>query len=114
MILGVLTWADGQRAEWRSRLKSLRSGLTGTFEVRHHRRVDTTVETIADLSRRLGELEPLIAQCEADESFRDFCMMRRAEELLRGNERPGIEGEDEPAPSGAPARAPMLRDPRWG
>jgi hypothetical protein len=67
MNLSVLAWADGQRADCRSRLKGLRSGLAGTFEVRHHRRVDT----IADLSRRLGELDVVVAQWEAEDDFCD-------------------------------------------
>jgi len=62
----VLGWAGGQRAYWRDNLKRLRSGQAGTFELRHQKRVDTTVETIVDLSRRLAELDTLIAKGEAD------------------------------------------------
>jgi hypothetical protein len=62
MNYAFLTWANQQRADWRLSLKNLRSGQSGTFELRRQKRTDTTVETIADLSRRLSDLDAMIAQ----------------------------------------------------
>jgi hypothetical protein len=69
MNVSVLAWANMQCSDWKYSLKRLRSGLSGTFEFRQRKRVDTTVETIADLSRRLRGLESMIAQDEQDRGF---------------------------------------------
>jgi len=59
---GVLAWAKGRRADWKRSLKGLQSGVLGTSEVRNGKRVDTTVETIAERTREIAELDALIAR----------------------------------------------------
>ncbi len=58
----VLEWAKGQRDIWASNLKALRSGALGTTELRDGKRVDTTLETIAERKRDLAGLDAMIGQ----------------------------------------------------
>jgi hypothetical protein len=64
---GVLAWAQSRRADWKRSLKGLQSGVLGTFEVRSGKRVDTTVETIAERAREIAELDALIARHADDD-----------------------------------------------
>ena len=59
---GVLAWAKSRRADWKRSLKGLQSGVLGTSEFRNGKRVDTTVETIAERTREIAELDALIAR----------------------------------------------------
>lgn len=54
-------WARAYRSVWVGRLKGLRSGALGTFEIRNGKRIDTTLETIAERKEELAELDTLIA-----------------------------------------------------
>ena len=56
----MLTWAKDQSAVWTRSLKALRSGVLGTTEVRYGKRVNTTLETIAERKRELAELDAMI------------------------------------------------------
>ena len=56
----MLAWATDQRAVWTRSLKALRSGILGTTEVRDGKRVNTTLETIAERKRELAELDAMI------------------------------------------------------
>jgi hypothetical protein len=47
-------------------LRALRSGVLATSELRHGRRVDTTLETIAERKTELAELDAAIVRQEAD------------------------------------------------
>jgi hypothetical protein len=60
----LLTWAKDHRAGWRRSLKRLRSGVLATFELRGGKRVDTPLETIAEQTRGLAELEAAIDRRE--------------------------------------------------
>ena len=65
MADGVLDWAKRQRKAWKTETKLLEKGYKKTFEVRDGVIVDTTDETLTDLSERLAELQPLIKKHEA-------------------------------------------------
>jgi hypothetical protein len=60
MTEDMLAWAEGQRATWAVSLKALRSGLLGTSAIRDGKRVNTTLETIAERKRDLAELDAMI------------------------------------------------------
>ena len=60
MTDAMLAWAKDQRAVWTRNLKDLRSGILGTTEVRDGKRVNTTLETIAERKRELAELDAMI------------------------------------------------------
>ena len=60
----LLIWAKDHRAGWRRSLKGLRSGVLVTFELRGGKRVDTTLETIAEQTRDLAQLETAIDRRE--------------------------------------------------
>jgi hypothetical protein len=62
----LLKWATGRRVAWLLALKSLRLGAWGTFELRNGKRVDTTLESIADRKTELAELDAAIVRDEAD------------------------------------------------
>ena len=55
-------WASCLRTAWMEALSSLRSGVFGTSELRHGRRVDTTMETIVQRKRDLAELDAAIVR----------------------------------------------------
>jgi hypothetical protein len=65
MTDSILAWAKGYRSDWICKLKALRSGILGTFELRDGKRVDTTLETIADRKKDLAELDTVITRCDA-------------------------------------------------
>ncbi len=65
MVDGVLTWAGRQKKEWAKSIAGMESGIFGTFEIRNGEKVDTTADSIADLSRRISELDALIKRHEA-------------------------------------------------
>jgi hypothetical protein len=56
----MLVWAKDQREVWTRSLKALRSGILGTTEVRDGKRINTTLETIAERKRELAELDAMI------------------------------------------------------
>jgi hypothetical protein len=56
----MLMWAKDQREVWTRSLKALRSGVLGTTEIRDGKRVNTTLETIAERKRALAELDAMI------------------------------------------------------
>ena len=58
----MLVWAKVHREAWTRNLKALRSGVLGTTEVRDGRRVNTTLETIAERKRDLAELDAMITE----------------------------------------------------
>jgi hypothetical protein len=60
MTHDMLVWAKDQRDVWTQSLKALRSGILGTTEVRDGRRVNTTLETIAERKRDLADLTAMI------------------------------------------------------
>ena len=62
----VLVWAKGHRDAWMRSLRALRSGVLATSELRNGRRVDTTLETIAERKTELAELDAAIGRQEAD------------------------------------------------
>ena len=62
-------WATHLRTVWMEALSSLRSGVFGTSELRHGRRVDTTMETIVQRKRDLADL--------------NIAIMRHDEELMK-------------------------------
>jgi len=56
-----LAWAVARREAWRSSLKALRLGILATSEIRDGKRINTTLETIAERKRDLAELDAMIA-----------------------------------------------------
>ena len=62
----LLTWVRDRRTGWVSSLKALRSGVLGTSELRNGKRIDTTLETIAEQRKDLADLDAAIIQREAD------------------------------------------------
>jgi len=66
MTDGLLTWVKTLRTTWALNLKALRSGVSGTSELRGGRRVDTTLETIAEQKKELAELDALIVRGESE------------------------------------------------
>jgi len=56
----LLVWAKDQREVWARSLKALRLGILGTSEMRDGKRVNTTLETIAERKRGLAELDAMI------------------------------------------------------
>jgi len=56
----MLVWAKDQREAWARSLKALRLGILGTTEIRDGKRVNTTLETIAERKRSLAELDAMI------------------------------------------------------
>jgi len=66
MTDGILAWAKGHRDAWVVNLNALRSGVLGTSELRHGKRVNTTIETIAERRRDLAELDEVIAHRDGD------------------------------------------------
>ena len=56
----MLAWAEVHRETWTRSLKALRSGILGTSEMRDGKRVNTTLETIAERRRDLAELSAMI------------------------------------------------------
>jgi hypothetical protein len=60
MTHDMLVWAKDQRDVWTQSLKALRSGILGTTEVRDGKRVNTTLETIAERKRDLADLTAMI------------------------------------------------------
>jgi hypothetical protein len=60
MTHDMLAWAKDQKDVWTRSLKALRSGILGTTEVRDGKRVDTTLETIAERKRDLADLTAMI------------------------------------------------------
>jgi hypothetical protein len=57
----MLAWAEVHRESWTQSLKALRSGVLGTFEMRDGKRVNTTLETIAERKRDLAELTAMMS-----------------------------------------------------
>jgi hypothetical protein len=68
MAAGLLEWAKERRVAWLHALKALRLGAWGTFELRNGKRVDTTLESIADRKTEIAELDAAIVRDEADEA----------------------------------------------
>lgn len=68
MVDLILAWVKGHRAAWVLSLNSLRSGVLGTSELRHGKRVNTTLETIAERKRDLAELDAVIERQESGEN----------------------------------------------
>jgi hypothetical protein len=68
MTEGLLEWAKGRRVAWSRALKALRLGAWGTFELRNGKRVDTTLESIADRKSEIAELDAAIVRDEADKA----------------------------------------------
>jgi hypothetical protein len=68
MANGLLAWAKGCRTSWMNSLKGLRSGVLRTSALRDGKRVNTTLETIAEQRRDLAELDTAIVRQEADEA----------------------------------------------
>jgi hypothetical protein len=64
MTHDMLVWAKDQRDVWARSLKALRSGILGTTEVRDGKRVNTTLETIAERKRDLADLTAMIGMSE--------------------------------------------------
>ena len=64
----LLAWAEHHRAASKRTLSGLRSGVLGTYELRDGKRVNTTLETIAEQARSLSELETAIGRRQADEA----------------------------------------------
>jgi hypothetical protein len=76
MIDLMLAWAKGCRSTWLCSLKGLRSGVLGTSELRDGKRVDTTLETIAEHKRDIALLDAVIVRQETDDaqtSLNDHC-----------------------------------------
>jgi hypothetical protein len=69
MTDGVLAWAEGHRDGWIRSLKALRLGVSETSELRNGKRVNTSLETIAEQKRDLAELDALIEQRVAAEAL---------------------------------------------
>ena len=68
MTRSLLAWAKDCRASLAHSLKGLRSGVLATSELRDGRRVDTTLESIADRKRELAELDEAIIRHESGRS----------------------------------------------
>jgi hypothetical protein len=66
MTDGVWAWIERHRDAWTRSLKALRGGVLGTFEFRDGKRVNTTLETIAERKRDLAELDAMMAQRDTD------------------------------------------------
>jgi hypothetical protein len=64
----LLAWAEHHRATSKRTLSGLRSGVLGTYELRDGKRVNTTLETIAEQARSLSELETAIGRRQAGEA----------------------------------------------
>ena len=65
----ILEWARNRRDASMLILKGLRSGLTATSEVRDHKRVDTTAESIAERRREILDLDALIVRYEGQQTM---------------------------------------------
>jgi hypothetical protein len=67
MTDSILEWAKNRRTSSTLILNKLRSGLTARSELRDGRRVDTTVEAIAERGREITDLERLIVRYQAQQ-----------------------------------------------
>ena len=68
MTDAVSAWITRLRAAWVRSLNALRTGVLGTSELRNGKRVDTTLETIAERKKDLAELDAAIVQHETDQA----------------------------------------------
>jgi hypothetical protein len=68
MTDAVSAWITRLRAAWVRSLNALRAGVLGTSEIRGGKRVDTTLETIAERKKDLAELDAAIVRREADQA----------------------------------------------
>jgi hypothetical protein len=68
MTDAVSAWITRLRMAWVRSLNALRTGVLGTSELRNGKRVDTTLETIAERKKDLAELDAAIVQHEADQA----------------------------------------------
>ena len=63
----MVSWVKGHRAACVLNINALRSGNLATSELRDGKRVNTTLETIAEGKRALAELDAVIERQAADE-----------------------------------------------
>jgi hypothetical protein len=64
----LLAWAEHHREVSKRNLAGLRSGVLKTYELRAGKQVNTTLETIAEQTRALAELDTAIDWRRSEEA----------------------------------------------